>query len=90
MVAFDAFDIIAFLVFAMLIAVAVILVVTLGQLPGRIALKRGHPQAAAINVTSWLGVATLGFLWPVALIWAFLIPIAPVSPGLKEKEEVHP
>jgi len=90
MVTFDAFDIIAFLVFAMLIAIAVMIAVTLGQLPGQIALKRGHPQAAAINVTSWLGVATLGFLWPVALIWAFLKPIAPVSPGSKEEAAVHP
>ncbi|MBV8784846.1 MAG: DUF3302 domain-containing protein, partial [Gammaproteobacteria bacterium] len=44
----DAFDIIAFIVFAVLLGVAVIIVVTLGQLPGRIAQKRGHPQAAAI------------------------------------------
>lgn len=90
MVTFDAFDIIAFLVFAMLIAIAVIVAVTLGQLPGQIARKRGHPQAAAINVTSWLGVATLGLLWPVALIWAFLKPIAPASSGSKEMEDVHP
>jgi hypothetical protein len=81
----DAFDVMAFVVFAVLIAVAVIIVVTLGQLPGRIALKRGHPQAAAINVTSWLGVATLGLLWPVALIWAFLRPVA-----VETKQEVRP
>jgi hypothetical protein len=74
----DIFDIIAFVVFAVLLLVAVIMVVTLGQLPGRIAQKRGHPQAAAISVAGWLGIATLGLLWPVALIWAFLKPISVV------------
>ena len=67
----DFFDIIAFLVFAVLIAVAVIVIVLLGQLPGIIARKRGHPQAAAITVAGWLGLATLGILWPIAFIWAF-------------------
>ena len=72
----DVFDIMAFAVFVVLIAAAVIIVVSLGTLPGNIARKRGHPQAAAINVAAWLGIATLGLLWPVALIWAFLKPIS--------------
>jgi hypothetical protein len=70
----DIFDIIAFVVFAVLIIVAVMIVVTLGSLPGQIAQKRGHPQEAAITVASWLGIATMGLLWPLALIWAFLTP----------------
>jgi hypothetical protein len=81
----DAFDVIAFVVFAVLLAVAVIIVVSLGQLPGRIARQRGHPQAAAINAASWLGVATLGLLWPLAFIWAFLKPLPVAS-----KQEVRP
>ncbi len=72
---FDALDAIAFLVFAFLIVLAVIVVVTLGQLPGRLARKRNHPQAAAITIASWLGLAAGGLLWPLALIWAFLVPI---------------
>jgi ABC-type dipeptide/oligopeptide/nickel transport system permease component len=85
----DVFDIMAFIVFIVLIVVAVIIVVALGQLPGKIAAKRGHPQAAAINVTSWLGVATLGFLWPVALIWAFLKPVS-LSAKTPENQEAQP
>jgi Protein of unknown function (DUF3302) len=81
----DVFDIFAFAVFAVLIAVAVIVVVTLGQLPGKIAQQRGHPQAAAINVAGWLGVATLGLLWPLALIWAFLKPFP-----VESKQEIRP
>src|SRR5262245_34983949 len=76
---FGVLDAIAFLVFAVLIAVATVIIVFLGQLPGRIARQRAHPQAAAINVAGWLGLATLGLLWPIALIWAFVSPTS-VSP----------
>ncbi len=61
------------LTWAVLVALAVmvgILVVTLGTLPAKIAGKRGHPQVEAINVMSWIGVITLGLLWPIALVWA--------------------
>ena len=70
----DVLDIFAFIVFAVLIAAAVVIIVGLGSLPGAIARKRDHPQAAAVNVASWLGMATLGVLWPLALIWAFWKP----------------
>ncbi|HEX5272259.1 MAG TPA: DUF3302 domain-containing protein [Gemmataceae bacterium] len=76
----DAFDIIAFVVFAVTPVAVVVIVVTLGSLPGQIAHKRGHPQAAAITVAGWLGLVTGGIVWPLALIWAFLRPIA-VGPG---------
>ena len=72
----DAFDIIAFAVFGILLVAAVVIVVTLGSLPGQIAHKRGHPQAAAVTVAGWLGLVTGGILWPLALIWAFLKPAA--------------
>ncbi len=71
---FDVLDIFAFVVFGVLLIAAVVIVVGLGSLPGALARKRGHPQAAAINVAAWLGVATLGLLWPLALIWAFVEP----------------
>jgi hypothetical protein len=77
----DAFDVMAFVVFGVLIAVTVIIVVSLGQLPGRIAQCRKHPQAAAVNVAGWLGLATLGLVWPLALIWAFWNP---------DQQEVRP
>jgi hypothetical protein len=66
--AVGALDAIAFLAFAVLIGVTLVIIVFLGQLPGRIARQRGHPQAAAINVTGWLGLATLGLLWPMVPI----------------------
>jgi hypothetical protein len=71
---FGILDAFAFVVFAVLIAVAVIIFVSLGQLPGQLARQWGHPQACAINVASWIGMATGGLLWPLALIWAFITP----------------
>jgi hypothetical protein len=70
----DVFDIIAFVVFGVLLTAVVVIVVELGSLPGRLARKWGHPQAAAVNVAGWLGIATGGLLWPLAFIWAFLVP----------------
>src|SRR5215472_15871283 len=72
----DVFDIFAFIVFGVLLVAAVVIGVTVGSLPGQIAHKRGHPQAAAITVAGWLGLATGGVIWPLALIWAFLAPAA--------------
>lgn len=43
----------------------------LGMAPGRIARKRNHPQADAINVCGWFGVITMGLLIPLAFIWAY-------------------
>ncbi|MVT67298.1 DUF3302 domain-containing protein [Bradyrhizobium pachyrhizi] len=71
---FGILDAFAFAVFAVLIAVAVIIIVSLGQLPGRLAQQWGHPQASAVNVAGWIGIATGGLLWPLALIWAFIAP----------------
>ena len=79
---FGALDAFAFLVFAILIAVVVIVVVKLGQLPGRLARQWGHPQASAINAASWIGIATGGLLWPLAFIWAFMVPTRDRSAGL--------
>jgi hypothetical protein len=43
---------------------------TLGNLPGKIARSRGHPQAAAVGICGWMGIITL-VLWPLAMVWAY-------------------
>jgi hypothetical protein len=43
---FGVLDAFAFVVFAVLIAVAVIVFVSLGKLPGQLARKWGHPKIA--------------------------------------------
>lgn len=65
------FDIFSLIVMGILIALVIWLVVLLGPMPGKIAKKRGHPQADAIQVLGWVGVVTLGLAWPIALVWAF-------------------
>jgi Protein of unknown function (DUF3302) len=84
---FGALDAFAFLVFAVLIFVGVIIVVNLGKLPGQLAHKWGHPQAAAINAMSWIGIATGGLLWPVAFIWAFTAPYGTKSPTINDDRQ---
>jgi hypothetical protein len=64
-------DYFTFVVLAVLIGVGVFLAIALGALPGKIADQRGHPQADAIRVAGWLGLLTMGLLWPFALIWAY-------------------
>ena len=65
---------ITFIVMIALAALVGIAVVKLGPLPGQIAQRRGHPQADAIRIAGWIGIITLGFLWPFALIWAYTRP----------------
>ena len=52
---FGMLDAFAFVVFAVLIFVGVIIVVSLGKLPGQLAQKWNHPQASAINAMSAIG-----------------------------------
>lgn len=80
----DIFDVIAFVVFAVLILAVAGVVVGLGVLPGLIARKRNHPQVAAVNIASWVGIATLGVLWPLALIWAFMKSPEPAAASSPE------
>ena len=70
----DILDIFTFIVLAVLLAVAIFCFMKLGELPGKIADKRNHPQTDAITICGWLGVLTLGLLWPIAIIWAYTRP----------------
>jgi hypothetical protein len=65
-------DILTIVVLIVLVVLIGVIVAYLGMLPGKIAKGRNHPQAEAINVASWLGIITLGVLWPFALIWAYI------------------
>lgn len=67
--------ILAFLVLLLVIGLAIAAVIVLAMLPGRIARRRSHPQAEAINVLSWLGILSFGVLWVVAMAWAYMRPL---------------
>ena len=75
-----ALEIAPFVVFGILIVAAVVVIVDLGALPGKIARGRGHPQADAVNAAGWIGLVT-GVLWPIAFVWAFFHPRAPGAGG---------
>ena len=62
----------AWFVMALLFGVTVWLIVMLGSLPKKIAVKRNHPQVDAINAASWIGLLLLGAGWPIAFVWAHL------------------
>ena len=72
-------DYFTFVVLAVLIGTGIWIAILLGGLPGKLAAKRGHPQADAIRVAGWFGLLTLGVLWPFALTWAFMKPFAAVD-----------
>jgi Protein of unknown function (DUF3302) len=84
----DTADAIVFIILGLLVIAAVFAVVALGKLPGQLARKWGHPQAAAIDVTSWVGIATGGPLWLVAFILAFTNPLG--SRRVAQGEEKSP
>ena len=67
-------DIFTFIVLIVLVGAFLVLAAVLGGLPGKVAKQREHPQQDAINVCGWLGLITLGLLWPLALIWAYTNP----------------
>jgi hypothetical protein len=73
-VTIDGFDLFAFVVIGVLLITAVVLIVFLGGLPGKIARRLKHPYANAITAAGWISLVTLGALWPIAFVWAFLPP----------------
>ena len=88
-----ALGIVALLVQLMVVGVMVGLWLALAIMPGRIAHKRGHPQAEAISVCGWIGALTMGVISPLAFIWAYYRPLEAkhrqvaspeAKPGVKE------
>jgi len=80
-------DIFALIVLLVLLFTAVAIWVALAMLPGKIAARRNHPQAEAINIGGWLGAILGGIFWPIFLIWAFMKPVRITTTG--ETEEVQ-
>jgi len=69
-------DIFAWVVLFVMIASLVVVFVVLGMMPGRVATKRNHPQAQAIQVASWLALIFGFAAWPFVMVWAYLRPVA--------------
>ena len=77
-------DYFTFFIIGVIVLLVVFLLFFFGDLPGKIARERGHPQADAINVCSWIGLAAGGVGWVVALVWAYTKPVGiTVTPKLE-------
>jgi hypothetical protein len=81
-------DVFALVVLIILVALCIALVVILGPLPGKIAKKRNHAQADAIQVMGWIGLITLGVPWLIALVWAYTKPFPSNTDNSKLAERV--
>lgn len=82
-------DYFAWFVLIVIVVSFVVAAVALAQLPGKIARKKNHPQAEAINWAGWLGLLlTMGVVWVLAVIWANLRPVGDAD-LLAENEELR-
>jgi hypothetical protein len=77
----SGYDIFAWIVLIILLAVLVFVFFLLGWLPGHIAKSRGHPWADAVLMAGWITLILAFPLWPVALIWAYVDVPAPRATG---------
>lgn len=69
-------DYFAWFVLIVIVVSVVAIFVILAQLPGKTATERGHPQAEAINIASWLGLLfTGGIIWILAMVWSRMRPV---------------
>jgi hypothetical protein len=75
----EALDTVAEVVSWLALIVAPIVIITLFWLvhilPEKIAEKKKHPQAKAIQMLCLLSLAFGGLLWPIALLWAYSKPV---------------
>ncbi len=64
-----------FIILVLLVLLAVWIYVEMAKFPGKKARERGHPQADAISVLSWIGLLMGVVPWVIALVWAYTKPI---------------
>ena len=62
------------MVIVVLVVAAIWVVLALAMWPGKVARRRRHPYAEAVELAGWLGILVGGLLWPFALIWAYATP----------------
>lgn len=69
-------SIVGFVILVLLVLIGIWIFVKLAALPGQKAVERGHPQAEAINVLGWIGLLLGVAPWLIALVWAYMKPVA--------------
>jgi uncharacterized protein DUF3302 len=74
--ALDTFaDVLAWVVLIVAPAVGIVVFWLVHILPEKIAEKRQHPQAQAIQTLCLLSLVFGGMLWPIAWLWAYSKPV---------------
>ena len=75
------------------IIVIALFIIFVHTMPGKIARKRGNPQAEAIEILSLLGLLIFP-LWMAALVWSFMrpftVPVEVVSREDRRASEPEP
>ncbi len=74
-----------FVIFFLMIA-ATVAILFFGELPGKIARKRGHPWPEEVNVMNWIGHIFVPF-YPLALTWTYLPFPAPCADRITDNPE---
>ena len=67
----DIWDYLTFLTLFLLAASVLAFWVWLAGLPGRIAIRRKHPEAEAVNLLGYMGLLPTIYPWAQAFVWAF-------------------
>jgi hypothetical protein len=74
--ALDTFaDILSWVVMIFVPIIGIVVFWMVHILPEKIAEKRKHPQAKAIQVVCLLSLVFGGMLWPIAWLWAYTKPV---------------
>ena len=64
-------DFAAILILLLMLAIIIAIAVVAGMWPGRVAVRRNHPYAEAIQIGGWITLICGGIFWPAVLIWAY-------------------
>ena len=67
----DFWDYATFATAALAGGAGVLIYIWIAGLPGRIALRRNHPEAEAVKIMGWAGLLPTILPWVQAFIWAF-------------------
>jgi hypothetical protein len=68
----SGYDIFAWVVLVILLAVFMLVVWLMRSTPGHVARRCGHPWAEAVAVAGWITLIFGFVLWPIAMIWAYV------------------
>jgi CBS domain containing-hemolysin-like protein len=85
-----AADVMSWVVIIVVPAVAIAVFWLVHILPEKVAEKRKHPQAKAIQCLCLLSLFFGGLLWPIAWLWAYSKPVLYKMAYGRDEEELHP